>query len=134
MFKKKYKLFQQIIILINITSLIFNLYLYNSKRKNCNFFDTKLFKFSDFFIMKLNTKEYKDISRYLNDKYSQVSSKFQLFKKEVRIKIIGLFDRLNHIRWLKSKIDDEFTLKFVKKNPDYLIYNIIYTRRYKTQV
>ena len=124
MFKKKYKLFQQIIILINITSLIFNLYLYNSNRKNCKFFDTKLFKFSDYFIMKLNTKEYKDISRYLNDKYSQVSSKFQLFKKEVRIKIIGLFDRLNHIRWLKSKIDDEFTLKFVKKNPDYLIYNV----------
>ena len=125
--KKKYKLFQQIIFIINITSLIINLCFYKINRRKCKYFDSKLFKSSDDFIMKLNTKEYKDISRYLNNKYSinnKVPSKFQFFKKVVRIKIVGLFDRLNHIRWLKSKTDDEFILIFVENNPDYLIYNV----------
>ena len=28
------------------------------------------------------------------------------------------------MKWLKSKLDDEFILKFVEDNPDYLIYNV----------
>ena len=48
----------------------------------------------------------------------------QIFKKEIKIKITGLFDKINHIIWLINKIGDEFEIKFVKNNPDYLIYNI----------
>ena len=125
--KKKLKLFQKIILFSNIISLFFNLTFYTIKRKKFKFFNTNLFKFSDCFIFKLNIKAYKDISKYLNVKFNinnKESSKMQIFKKEIKIKITGLFNKINHIIWLINKIGDEFEIKFVKNNRDYLIYNI----------
>ena len=60
----------------------------------------------------------------LNLIFNKESSKMQIFKKEIKIKITGLFNKINHIIWLINKIGDEFEIKFVKNNPDYLIYNI----------
>ena len=76
--------------------------------------------------MNLNTKSYKDISKYLTDKFYIIfpTTKNLIFKKEIRIKSIGLFDKPHHIKWLKSKLGDEFILEFVEDNPDYLIYNV----------
>ena len=124
--KKKLKLFQKIILFTNIISLFFNLTFYTFKRKKFKFFNTNLFKISDCFIFKLNIKAYKDISKYLNVKFNinKESSKMQIFKKEIKIKITGLFDKINHIIWLINKIGNEFEIKFVKNNPDYLIYNV----------
>jgi len=124
--KKKLKLFQKIILILNVILISFNLSFYNLIKVIKS--SKKLFKFSDDFVMNLIMKTYKDISNYLIDKYninpelkkSRISKK----KKEIRIKSIGLFDRKNHIEWLKKKLDDEFIIKFVKDNPDYLIYNV----------
>ena len=52
------------------------------------------------------------------------SSKSKKKKKEIKIKSIGLDNRAYHVKWLKSKLDEEFILKFVDENPDYLIYNV----------
>ena len=122
--KKKLKLFRKIILILNTIAFSFNIGFYNiGKIINLN---ANIFKFSDFFVMNLNIKTYKEISKYLTDKYSinYETSKSQISKKEIRIKTIGLFNRSNFIRWLKSKLDDEFNLKFDEDNPDYLIYNI----------
>ena len=122
--KKKLALFRKIILVLNAFLLSFNLGFYNiGKFININ---ENIFKFSDYFIMNLNIKTYKEISKYLTDKYiiNQEKSKSQISKKEIRIKSIGLFNRSNFIKWLKSKLDDEFILKFDEDNPDYLIYNI----------
>jgi len=122
--KKKLELFRKIILILNVFLLSFNLGLYDI-RKFINL-NTNIFKFSDFFIMNLNIKTYKEIAKYLTDKYNinHETSKSQISKKEIRIKTIGLFNRSNYIKWLKSKLDDEFILKFDEDNPDYLIYNI----------
>jgi hypothetical protein len=42
----------------------------------------------------------------------------------IKIKSTGLFNKLFHLKWLKSKLDDEFLLNFDDPNPDYLIYNV----------
>lgn len=35
-----------------------------------------------------------------------------------------MFNREKHLNWLKSKLDDEFSLDIDELNPDYLIYNV----------
>ena len=122
--KKKFKLFNKIILLLDIILLSFNIWIYNiSKIININ---EKLFKFSDNFIMNLNTKSFKEISKYLFDKnyINFIPTKDKKIKKEIKIKCIGFPDESSHIAWLKNKLDDEFILKFVEDNPDYLIYNV----------
>ena len=51
-----------------------------------------------------------------------VSSEINIYKKEIKIQTIGVFTY--QLNWLKSKLDDEFIIKFDEKNPDYLIYNV----------
>ena len=85
------------------------------------------FKFSDYFIFNLNTKTYNYISNILTDKFYINNfdySKSDTYKKEIKIKSIGLFNKSYHINWLKKKLDDEFIIKFEEENPDYLIYNV----------
>ena len=119
---KKLKLIQNITLSFNIIFLFLNAGFYikiiNIKEK--------IFKFSDYFIMNLNVKSYKDISKYLIDKFHTIfgNSINVIFKKEIKIKSIGLFNKSNHIKWLKNKLGDEFILEFVEDNPDYLIYNV----------
>ena len=48
--------------------LFFNLFAYNIRKPNYS--NEGLFNFSDDFIMNLNIKAYKDISKYLTDKYN----------------------------------------------------------------
>ena len=81
--------------------------------------------------MNLDIKSYKDITKYLTNKFNIFietkkinlwNSKNKISKKEIKIKCIGLFNKSRHLKWLKSKLDDEFILKFVEDNPDYLIY------------
>ena len=122
--KKKLKTVQKIILCLNVMIISLNTYLYYLL--NNLYLKTDIFKISDYFIMILNTKPYKDISKYLTNKFHIIfpTSKTLIFKKEIRIKCIGLFNKANHINWLKSKLGDEFILEFVEDNPDYLIYNV----------
>ena len=127
--KNELKLFKKVIFILNVILLFFNIYVYNNREIVINF-KSNLFKYSDYFIMNLNMKAYKYISKYLTNKYNInfESSKSSLFnrikKKIIKIKSIGLFDRKHHIKWLKNKLDDEFILQFDEDNPDYLIYNV----------
>ena len=122
--KKKFKLFQKIVISFNIIILFLNASFYNLiKIVNLK---ANIFKICDYFVMNLNIKTYKDISKYLTDKFhiNFGTSKKIIFKKAIKIKSIGLFYKPMHIKWLKSKLEDEFILDFVEDNPDYLIYNV----------
>ena len=121
---KKLTFLQKIILSLNIILLAFNIsFIKTIKIKNLRI---DLFKSSDDFIMNLNIKAFKDISKYLTDKFfiNCKTLKRPSFKKEIKIKSIGLFDKSNHAKWLKSKLDDEFILVFEEDNPDYLIYNV----------
>ena len=115
---------KKILLCLNVILISLNAGLYCLL--NTFYLKTNIFKISDYFIMILNTKSYKEISKYLTDKFHIIfpSSKNLIFKKEVRIKSIGLFDKSHHINWLKNKLGDEFILEFVEDNPDYLIYNV----------
>ena len=42
----------------------------------------------------------------------------------IRIKSIGLFNKTQHLNWLKNKLCGDFILNFDDPNPDYLIYNV----------
>ena len=121
--KKKLKIIQKLILNINIILFSLNTGFYGLiKIINIK---PKIFKFSDYFIMNLNIKSYKDIIKYLADKFRSNFgiSKNHIFKKEIKIKSTGLFDRSYHINWLKKRLGDEFILEFVEEDPDYLIYN-----------
>lgn len=121
--------FQKIIFIFNIFLLLLNIcfFIDRIKLKNLN---SNVFKISDYFIMNLNIKAFEDISKYLTDKYNIFKqSKSQIFKKEIKIKSIGLFNRSTHIKWLKSKLDDEFIIEFDEENPDYLIYHIMFLQK-----
>ena len=76
--KKKLTLFRKIILVLNAFLLSFNLGFYNiGKSININ---ENIFKFSDYFIMNLNIKTYKEISKYLIKKNQKV--RFQKRKLE----------------------------------------------------
>ena len=127
--KNKIKLLKKVIFILNVILFSFNIYV-NNNREIAIKFNSNLFKYTDYFIMNLNIKAYKYISKYLTNKYNinNEPSKSHIFnkkkKKIIKIKSIGLSDRKNYIKWLKSKLDDEFILKFDEDNPDYLIYNV----------
>ena len=127
--KDKLKLLKKVIFILNVIIFYFNLYVYNNREIVIKF-NSNLFKYTDYFIMNLNIKAYKYISKYLTNKYNinNESSKCQIFntknKKIIKIKSLGISDRKKYIKWLKSKLDDEFILKFDDDNPDYLIYNV----------
>ena len=66
--KKKFKFFRKIILILNVILMSLNLGLYNVIKFIK--LDVTFFKISDIFIMNLNRKAYKDISKYLTDKYN----------------------------------------------------------------
>ena len=45
-------------------------------------------------------------------------------KKLIKVKATGLFNRANHLKWLKKKLNNKFDLEYDSPNPDYLIYNV----------
>lgn len=98
---------------------------------NSNFFNissNNIFKYSDYFNLKLIQKTFKEISDYLVNKYN-IINKFSMnnissFKKIIKLKRTGLFNETYHLNWLRNKLDEEFILKFDDENPDYLIYNV----------
>ena len=86
------------------------------------------FKSSDYFNINLYKKTFGDISSYLINKYN-INNKESFFltklhKKVIKIKSTGLFNKVYHLNWLKSKLEDEFIILFDSPNPDYLIYNV----------
>jgi len=122
---KIYKLFQIIVLINNIIIFSLNIAFYNKIK--ITHLSEYFFKFSDYFIFNLNSKTYNDISNILTDKFYINNfdySKRDTYKKEIKIKSIGLFNKSYHINWLKKKLDDEFIIKFEEENPDYLIYNV----------
>ena len=85
-------------------------------------------KNSDIFNINLTRKSYTNISRYLNNKFDtsirDFSRIFSFDQKVIKIKPTGLFNKSNHLNWLKNKLDDKFKIEYDDPNPDYLIYNI----------
>ena len=131
-FNKKSRLF---FLLFNSISLLINsLFLINiliSHRQSNKLF----FKISDSFNFNIFKKSYQEISAYLNNKFStnyfngnnstkNKNNNVTQSKKQIRVKSVGLFNREAHQKWLRDCLDDEFEIKFTKKNPDYLIYNV----------
>ena len=132
-FKCNINISRIILFVFNITILVLNIYyliniLISTSEKNKLFF-----KFSESFNFNLFLKPYKDISLYLNNKFKPIdldlnntkikSKSPDKIKKELKIKMVGLYEIDFHHKWLKNKLEDEFEIKYVKRNPDYLIYN-----------
>ena len=117
-------MFHIIVLIYEFTIIIFylNVSFYIKKFSE---YSQRLFKFSDYFIFNLNSKTYQKALKYLISKFyinNFVSSEINIYKKEIKIQTIGVFTY--QLNWLKSKLDDEFIIKFDEKNPDYLIYNV----------
>ena len=57
-----------------------------------------------------------------------IPKKYSSKKKLIKVNIIGINNkRRKYFNWLKSKLDDEFLLKYEENDPDYLIYNVFYS-------
>lgn len=125
---KKLKLYQIVLLLLNIIILVFNIFFalnYFIKLKSTNII---FFKYSDGFDLNLLKNTYQKISKYLNNKYNTFikmkTSRKIATKKVLKIKSTGLFNIKFHRNWLLDKLDDEFIISFNETNPDYLIYNV----------
>ena len=122
---RKIILFLNLIILLMNTCLLFNILI--STRVNNKLY----FNFSDSFNFNLFIKPYEAISSYLNNKFystyfnntNMKNKNLEKTKKEVRIRMVGLYEKEFHHQWVKQNLEDEFKVKFTKHNPDYLIYN-----------
>lgn len=141
--KKYFDNFKSIIkyyvFIINLFILIFNLYnfmhhlLSNYSFKKILIKENLLFKFSDYFSIKLSELTYKEISKYLNQKYHNKNllfnntniiknKKLNKTKKIIKIQCTDLFG--GQIKYIKNYIkDDNYIIKFDTNNPDYLIFN-----------
>ena len=127
------------IFIINLLILIFNLYnfmhhlLINYRYKNVLINENLLFKYSDYFSIKLFKLSYKEITKYLNQKYNNKNlmlnytnlikkKNLNKTKKIIRIQCIDLFG--GQIKYIKNYIrGDNYIIKFDPNNPDYLIFN-----------
>lgn len=113
---------------INLILLICNIFILI--RKNKILINTKiLFKSSDNFILNLLNLTYKDISNYLNYKYiinKSLSKNFEIpkNKKIIKFHCVDVFAENQFKIWIKEKLENKFIIKYDKKNPDYLMYNI----------
>ena len=101
----------------------------NYKFINKNKYYIKLFnfRFSDIFNINFLNKTYIQISNYLNHKYNNNFQKIKNRKqviKEIKIYSVDLFDRNLHLKWIESKLNNSFIIKFDSNNPDYLIFNV----------
>ena len=84
--------------------------------------------------MCFSSKNYFEISNYLNSKYDVKKSqnrttkskgevKSQKERKTIVLYSVDLFSFSHHKEWLKYRLEDKFIIKFDSNNPDYLIYN-----------
>lgn len=48
----------------------------------------------------------------------------KLYKKRIKLYSVDLFNPEYHKIWITNRLKDKFKIKFVKNNPDYLIYNV----------
>jgi hypothetical protein len=111
-----------------------------SKKDNITEELKKYCKISDYFIINIFKKKYKEISNYLNNKYIMNINKKIVKKKEKNLALnnflfpskrkklylysVDLYSMNSHKKWLKDKLKDKFIIKFSKNKPDYLIYNV----------
>ena len=120
-------------IILNLSYILFNIYLL-IKKKNILILKKRLiFKNCDNFTMTYVNKTYKDISNYLNIKYSPKmvkndSSKNTSLKKKIILYSVDLYNPKRHRDWLLERIDNKFLLIFDPDNPDYLIFNVFGTK------
>ena len=83
---------------------------------------------SDIFNINIFKKTFESISNYLDDKYTinnlNTHKESNYPKKVIKVKGMGLFNKIYFQKWIKNKLDDEFLLVFEDQNPDYLLYNV----------
>ena len=123
LFKIIYFFFNIIILLLNCFALLF----YRFKK-----FDIIIFKSTDLFNLNLYKNVYNNISKYLNNKFLvsipnnnvNIKQKKSNIKKVIKIAGTGLWDKKRDLKWLASKLDNEFILRLDDKKPDYLLYNV----------
>ena len=132
--KKNCNLFQKIILAINIILFCSNILLFSIKtqmtrQKAKENLIPISFKNSEYFSLNFLNSTYQYISSYFHSKYN-IDNKINLKeynsseKKVIKVMATGLFNRANHLRWLKEKLSDKFILEYDSPNPDYLIYNV----------
>ena len=132
--KRNYTKYATIILVINYIILCFNVFLISLNVQNNKQIENEnlipiLFKNSENFSLKFLNSTYQYISAYFNSKYNTNKTlnirEYNLSEKKIiRVKATGLFNRENHIRWLKEKLNDKFILEYDSPNPDYLMYNV----------
>ena len=137
---KIWPLFLKIFFFFNYLLLLNNIYflLHKNKRKvnnqRNNYGKKKLLNFRniDFFILNLISHKFKEISNYLNNKYSllkyekSISLNHSILPKRKKKLFLYSFDLFSfnfHKKWLKDKLKDKYIIKFDRNKPDYLIYN-----------
>ena len=125
---KRLKKCNRFTFILNAILLLINLFLVVIDKQKI-ILDTKIFfKNSDISNVYLSKKPYKYISSYLHNKYNVNNQnkikQDHIFKKDIKVKSTGLFNKNFHFTWLKNKLEDDFNLKFDEQNPDYLIYNV----------
>ena len=105
----------------------------NNHRNNYEKKYLSYFRNIDYFILNLITHKFKEISNYLNNKYSLLknekfislnNSNLSKRKKKLFLYSVDLFSFGFHKKWLKDKLKDKFIIKFDRNKPDYLIYNV----------
>ena len=124
---KKLKIFPKALLTLNIIFLLLNIFSILSCIINHNKSQKIFFNDSNIFIFEFLKQPYNVISAYLNHKFKININKTERKKKQkkiIKIKCTGLFNITHHLKWLKSKLDDEFQITIDENNPDYLIYNV----------
>ena len=58
-----------------------------------------------------------------NNNFQKIKNRKQVIK-EIKIYSVDLFDRNLHLKWIESKLNNSFIIKFDSNNPDYLIFNV----------
>jgi hypothetical protein len=116
-------------IFLSFNVLLLSIHVQNDKQKENENLIPILFKNSEYFSFKFLNSTYQYISAYFNSKYytnKTINVREYNFseKKVIRVKSTGLFNKVNHERWLKEKLNDKFILEYDSPNPDYLMYNV----------
>ena len=109
------------ILFINFLSLSFK-----SKISINNY--SEIFKNSDIFNIDLYKQSFYKVSNYLIEKYNCDSTKKMKkkpkYKKVIKIKSVGGYNKDVNEKWLRDRLSDDFIVNFVESDPDYLIFNV----------
>ena len=126
---ENFDLIKPLIFIINIALLFINILLLFIPQKNNKHSSTlKLFKDSDKFNFNLFRRPYQYISNYLLNKYTTINNNTNhniksTEKKVIKLKREGIYDRNRNLKWLKTRLSDQFILQYDDPNPDYLLFN-----------